>query len=426
MATVAVILSDLHLGSDHSSAGPAAARQLGLEYGVYLKKMLFDPIRAQGDPHVPFLVLNGDTLDFALQDYQQVFTQASQFFCALMKESLFETIVYIAGNHDHNVWQLVQHEVMVMRRVANGLPPKPYPYIQTGILDLGMQTLSLSDVGHPLGNVFLRGLFGPPESAKQAPPIAVVYPNLFLVPQKEAGTQTAPILVTHGHFFCVPWLLMTEVFPKILEVYRSISLQELEQLNAPLTELGWAALGQAGSLTKVAAQIYSEGVDGKTTEADAALDELAGFLDHSMSRYHWYDPREWGTDAAINLCKCLLQKMILHGVNASTAHKGDQTFLDDPGNAARIGRFLGLSRSQFVDASGDKKATLPSALLFGHTHIPIRPEHNGIVDVQRHGSTYHVRAYNTGGWMPDTKGAGACAAFVDAQGGVTFSELWRS
>jgi hypothetical protein len=425
MPTVAVVLSDLHLGSDRSAAGPAALRESGVTYSEHLRRILFDPIRAVAGARVPFLVLNGDTLDFSLQDYQKVFYHASQFFDVLLKEQLFDNVVYISGNHDHNVWQLVQSEVSVVRPVAGGEAPKAYPYIQPGVVDLGAKTLSLSNVSEPLGDVFLKGLFGSKGTENKAPPIAVVYPNLFLAFKGDADAQVAPILVTHGHFFCVPWILMTEVFPKTLEVDRSVSLRDLEQLNAPLTELVWTALGQAGALTKAAARIYDEGVERRATWAASVLDELAEYLDSVVFKYGWYDPREWGSDAIIGIIKNVLQNLILQGVASSAKHKGDEVFLDDPENVERIGRYLDLSFSQYVSATGDRNATLPSAILFGHTHVPIRPEQNASVEVLRNDMKHRVRAYNTGGWMADAKGVGACAAFVNERAEVTFSELWR-
>jgi len=216
MNVVSVVLSDTHLGSAHSVLDPDAAARSGQTYPDHLESVLFAPLkRALPNGKAKFLVLNGDTIDFSLQTFQQALLRAAGFMQKIVASQIFEEIIYIPGNHDHNVWQLLQHEVTVTRRVAAGLPPKPYPYVQAGLLDLTQSTLSLPNVGSPYGDVFLKGLFhlgAPAGPDADELPIAVVYPNLFMFTQ---GSPDRPILATHGHLFCLPWILLTEVFTRL-------------------------------------------------------------------------------------------------------------------------------------------------------------------------------------------------------------------
>ena len=156
MGISAVIISDLHLGSTKSSIDQAAKPSHN-SYEEFIQESywMLSNLTSRMEK-LNFLFLNGDTFDFSLQSYQQVFDSAGKFFRAIAKSNMFEQIILIVGNHDHNLWQLLQHEVMVVRRVCNGRAPLPYPHIQAGILDLRKGTLKLPGVEGGLGDIFLK------------------------------------------------------------------------------------------------------------------------------------------------------------------------------------------------------------------------------------------------------------------------------
>jgi len=112
--------------------------------------------------------------------------------------------------------------------------------------------------------------------------------------------------------------------------------------------------------------------------------------------------------------------LVKKAVDGSGAHRGSDLFLDDPETVRLVNKYLGLARSQYADLLGGGNAGMPSALIFGHTHVPIRPDHAGSVPAQRFGATYAVRAYNSGGWMQESgeESAHAIALTVDEAGGV--------
>jgi hypothetical protein len=426
VSVVAVVVSDLHLGDERSALCPAAAAAAGKTYTDYLDDCFFGPLRdALPGGHAKFLVLNGDTIDFSLQSFGDAIAKASVFMRALAAAKLFDELVFIPGNHDHNVWQLVQQEVMFTRRVAAGLEPKPFPYLQAGLLNLSSQSLTLPKVGGPYGDVFLKGLFQLGADSSPAPdlPIAVVYPNLFVFPEAE---KRRPIIVTHGHFFCLPWIILTEVFPRSLGIDRGLSLMELEQINSPLTELGWTSLGQAGRLTSVVRRLYDECSDGDTRALSGVIDELARFFDEKIFPYARYDPREWASDVAIKAAKALLHGAVTNALDGASSHRGSKLFLDKPENVALVDKYLGLTRSQYSDVVGGQNAGVPGALIFGHTHVPIRPDHGGSVTIQRFGTSYSIRAYNSGGWILDGRNAGAIALTIDDRGDIGSIELGAS
>ena len=423
MGISAVIISDLHLGSTKSSIDQAA-KPSDRSYEEFIQEKLLKVI----EPHLKngkakFLILNGDTFDFSLQSYQEVFDSAGKFFKAIANSNMFEQIILIVGNHDHNLWQLLQHEVMVVRRVATGRAPLPYPHIQAGILDLKSGTLKLPGVEGGLGDIFLKGLFQPPVRVGVAElPIAVVYPNLFILTSDDVSR---PTLVTHGHFFCLPWILLTEVFPKVLGIDKGFRLDELEQINSPLTEFGWTALGQAGRLTKVVEQIYQEGLGHSTKTAERALDELTQYLDENVFKYSSLDVREWFSDGAVKFFNWAIKKLLSDKIVGSSAHKGNHLFLNNSDNQMLINKYLSMTRAQYSKLVPDNvTASIPSMLIFGHTHVPIWPG-QAVVSVQHQGANYEVKAINTGGFMKDTEAAEAICLVINSDTGVDAFQLWK-
>jgi len=357
MSTAAVVLSDLHLGAPDSLLAPKGMDATA--YQAYLDRLLFNPLRAQSPGGAKFLVVNGDVHDFALQPYADAFASGAAFFKAVAASGLLAQMIYLPGNHDRNVWTLLQHENNVISPLTKGSLPTEYPHVQAGVLDAKTGTLQLPGVSLPYGDFFLKGLFQVGASAG-APlpsiPINVVYPNLYVT----GGSESArPLLITHGHFFFFPWVVLTEVFPKNLGIDKGYSLVDLDTINAPITELAWTSLGQAGKLTAAARRVYGGVESGNTGPVNSVLDEMGEYLDEKKWNYHWYDPREIASDAGIKGLKWVLEKFIEDAVSGARDHRGDTSCLDDGETQDRIRNYLALSRSQFSDLQPGNALTHP-------------------------------------------------------------------
>ena len=422
MHTRVVVLTDLHLGSDDCILSKEAAERDERTYEEQVAHFLIDPVRdhlaqtGHGSRAVDYLVLDGDVLDFAIQSYEKAFSAGRRFFQALAKARppLFREIVYIPGNHDHNVWEMVQHEVCVTRRIARGDLPRPYPHVQPGVLtvsdsgaDLELPGVSAGSdrQGPRYGDIFLRGLYGP--SGPQIP-INVAYPNLLI---QATGQGGRPIMVTHGHFFCLPWIVMTEVFPKTLGVECTLTLRELEEINAPLTKFGWTSLGQAGKLTDVADGVWNGIRSGDTSETAKVLDELGCYLDEKVFKGGKWSPKEWLSDGAIKLVKSWLLRS-LAGVNVGM-QRFDSEFLRKDESKGFIRSYCRLSKAAYSGLPGLGEADLPGHVVFGHTHVLIPPDDPDAtieVDGER------VCMPNPGGWL-GTKGAAAVTVREDGEVG---------
>ena len=427
MGMKTVILSDLHLGSKASVLGTAAADQVGQSHADYLKNKLFSKLRAELSPKSPgdrfILVSAGDTLDFSLQDYTAAFTDGQSFFKALAAEELFDDIILLAGNHDHNIWQMVQLETVIVDRLRKGQVPGEFKHIRGALLDLAADKLVIPGVTNVpeernSDSFFIQGLFGDVPSDKR-PKLWVVYPSLFIQPPVAADEAASPILVTHGHFFSLPWVLLTTVFPKSLKIDRNCTIAQLEQLNSPLTEMAWTALGQAGTLTEAARSIYDSMAKGETKAAQAVLDELGDYFDNDVWKYKAINPKEWATDALIFTIKKFLLHLIDNGVKSAGDHKEDHSFLNSDDNQKRIETYLDMSNVQYADLlkSNNPAANpgTPSMVVFGHTHVVIDPAHTG---------PQGVKFLNTGGFMQDVDTVEATAVIVDESGQVRSVKVW--
>jgi metallophosphoesterase superfamily enzyme len=74
---------------------------------------------------VDYLVLLGDILDLSLAPYEDAFRDAKVFFTALQQDGLARELVYVPGNHDFDVWNVVEHQVSVINQLKQGELPRP-------------------------------------------------------------------------------------------------------------------------------------------------------------------------------------------------------------------------------------------------------------------------------------------------------------
>jgi len=58
----------------------------------------------------PTLILNGDTLELALTEYNEAAMVFEGFINLIMPQGaeLFDRIIYIPGNHDHHLWEMAR------------------------------------------------------------------------------------------------------------------------------------------------------------------------------------------------------------------------------------------------------------------------------------------------------------------------------
>ena len=140
------------------------------------------------------------------------------------------------------------------------------------------------------------------------------------------------------------------------------------------------------------------------------------------------DVREWFSDGRLSFLIGRIRKLLAEKIVGSSAHKGDHLFLDilkNSDNLKLINKYLSMTRAQYSKLIPDNvTASIPSMLIFGHTHVPIWPG-QAVVPVQHQGANYEVKAINTGGFMKDTEAAEAICLVLNSDTGVDAFQLWK-
>jgi hypothetical protein len=401
---LALVVSDLHLGEASSV----------LHYGRRFAKgehplvnTLVASIRREAIAgSIPFLILAGDVLDFSLAPVQDALGDFRLFLEDV--HELFDSIVYIPGNHDHHIWRTLQEQVLVVNRIRERAEIGEFPQEQIGTIADGTIVLNGVDSTKQLGaRTFLNDLL--PPGAKQKH-FAVTYPNLFL----KFEQPERDILITHGHFFEVAWTLVSDIFKRSLNL-TTMNYQILERINSPVTEFGWYGLGQAGRLSHFIEELYTELKNSEEEKLSLALYDLEAYLDEVWtfrpSRRKGFcsgirelfsglgaNIQEELSDYGLRLMTRLIKRFIVSQVEERRPYTGGSPLrhcphiLDDAGKTARIQRYLSYSL-------GRRYGFKPHRLIFGHTHIPIR---RGSITMAVNGRRWDIAAFNTGGWVVDS------------------------
>ncbi len=392
------IVSDLHLGDGASqicTLDPQKGRAvIGPKYAA------FASAAGQGND---FLILLGDILDFSIKEYRDTYEVAKVFFEQVKKDNIAETLVYVPGNHDIDVWHSVEYQVNIINKIRKGKKIEYFQHAVPGVIDDRPDSpnpgLTLAGVsprfikGKPVyGGLFLDSLV---QSSTGMPELTFyfAYPNVWLVTDKGES-----VLITHGHYFEAYYALAGELAPKLAqtELPRSerLTLKEMVGVNFPLTQLACSGIGQAGLLTDIVSKVQREVKDGILTRIEAYLSRLPRALTRIFD-ISWL--KKWLLKIGIKLAKgSLLDEL---GEYRSARFK--EAFMKDEKDRERFRRFYRSSLRELDELRKDPTVGVcippPKIVIYGHTHNPFswgRVEPNPIaVD----GMT--VRLYNTGGWL---------------------------
>lgn len=407
------ILSDTHFGDDLNTLvveSPGRPATLGPGYQALA--------RAVG--RVDYLVLAGDVLDFSVASFEKAYRHAKTFFTALQADGLARQIVYIPGNHDFDIWNIVEHQVHVINQLKQGELPRAFSRSVPGVIDdrrrVGADGLVLPrvaakpqwhDNGTKYGNLFLDNI----TRVKAARPgvrsdgrkltFNFVYPNLYLV-----GANGESVLVTHGHYFESYWAVASDWIVRLagddlpLEVPGEMNLQELVGINLPLNQLACTGVGQAEPLTAYVRQIQRDVDAGRLHRVAKLFDRLeAQLLARNSSRS--FIRRRVEAYVIRRLRRWLMSTLESH------PHvRYSRLFLTDPAVRARFRRYYRHSLNELAQLSRDQGITVPppSHVIFGHTHQPI-PWGAGELEDDIDGHKVHF--CNTGGWLMKDDGTAA-------------------
>ena len=105
------LISDTHFGDPLCTLVNTTAAG-GLVAGPRFK----DFVDAAGRDN-EYLILLGDILDFAIQSYSRAYDVARHFFLMVQKERIAKQMIYVPGNHDGDIWHIVEHQVNIIHQI---------------------------------------------------------------------------------------------------------------------------------------------------------------------------------------------------------------------------------------------------------------------------------------------------------------------
>ena len=339
----------------------------------------------------PVLVLNGDILDLSLAPTAFACLNARCFFHC-MEESGFKEVIYVPGNHDHHLWRIALEEAALREAVDQG---KSH-YNRTAAV--------------PGVSEALRQLFGLSDGIK----LTVAYPNyLHVVSGNLAHSERQWWLVFHhGHLLERWWTALSTLIPS--NDGRSHSLEELEAINEPLTELLWFATGDAGRLSDIVGSLYVGAVNSE---------QMKTLLDNVVKEAFQSLQRRWGLRIPgwkQWLIRGAIVEVMSRLATSGLAGGGDKVSRVNIVSSNLRGSALNEQLRVSVAGYRSRYASVsPSCFIFGHTHktqaddsIIVRDFTT--IDIGKTG--FHECIFNTGGWVVEPTVAKPDASYLISMG----------
>lgn len=356
------------------------------------------------------LVLVGDIIDFAITEYAEAYRCAQCFFNAVKRDGIADVVLYLAGNHDADLWHIVQHQRHVIRRLGiEGKLPEPYAHSVPAIIDdrstsrertivlHGVKRNSPSASNHPYGRLFLDNISDPPTTFYFA------FPNLYI--SSDSGT----VLVTHGQYLEAYWSFLGSAVPLIApeviapgtspppcpeEILDMIDIESMTAMNYPLNQLSCTGVGQAGAVTRMAHIVEKESVKKQFEHTSRYLD---GVIDLGVQKL-----------LRSSLLGCMTRRLLkrakakaLANIAERPSARYDSLFFERESVRRRFYRYYSqcLREIEKIRSESGTEIPPPARIIFGHTHQPISmaDEHLSVPCGER--SRNSVVLHNTGGWL---------------------------
>lgn len=409
------ILSDIHFGN------PNSFLKLSDENDKNKKNnnSKFDSFYAAVGSNNDYLILLGDIFDLSVASYEEVYDAAKDFFLEIKRKNIAKQIIYIPGNHDSDMWNILEHEINVMYQLNKGKLPTPFRMSIPGILDCRNNKCDLemyntsqnvfiskdSDPNKPNYSIFLNkitiseikyenGERIPDEktSEKEETIFKIVYPNLYLLLDKDT------ILLTHGHYFEKTWTAGTKLLDELdlkdtILAYckdnigcsdKEYTMTTLAGINQIVTQLLCTGVGQAFPFSKYVQALVND-TDGKVKAA--LIKKLENYLEIKIKE-----------KIKIGYLSRIIAKKIIKIINEKINKPTSKN--DDSKESKNIKSYLKIVQDEVNRVNNCK--TKPQGLninnithiIFGHTHSPYNFKKN-----PKFGNQYDVA--NTGGWLGD-------------------------
>jgi UDP-2,3-diacylglucosamine pyrophosphatase LpxH len=387
------IISDTHFGDD--SCLLVTKQGIG---GIGAGPKYQDFINAVGRDN-DYLVLAGDVFDFSIADYATAYEYGKVFFQLVKDDGIAGEIIYVAGNHDADIWHIVQHQRSIINKIIAREAPERFQHSVAGVIDdrkgrspqrgtliLDKTTIRRQEGGPKYGGMFLDNITNPPTTFN------FVYPNLYMVTEKET------VLITHGQYLETFWAILGEMAIKLayddLKV-RDVNVEEMVEMNFPLNQLACTGIGQAGVLTDVVRQVQVDVKNGNLKRVERYLKRLEKEIDN-ITDYGWL--KELVADILVRK----LKNEVLDALSGTEETRYSDDFINQKDVKKRLKRFYASSLAEIGDINEKTGQNIPAPwrIIFGHTHQPIpwdpNPGKRGSISV---GGPKPVVLSNGGGWI---------------------------
>ena len=384
------ITSDTHLGDPLCSL----VEWNGNDYTEGPKYKEFKEAAGTGND---YLILLGDILDFSVTSYENAYRAGKVFFTLVQKDKIADQIIYVPGNHDYDIWNIVENEVNIIHQIKNGKIPRKFRTAVPGILDDRTNTdnpgLTLSGVGkrsdgsYTYGGLFLDHITDDPSH------FIFCYPNLYL------ATDEGTILMTHGHYLDNYWSLLSKwapiIFGSDLKLGTKMDIQEMVGMNFPFNQLACSGVGQAGILSEILSKVQQQIKEGKIEKTRQYLDNLDKYLDDNVFDYRkWY---QFINEAASDLASNKAKKLILDKISSVTKVRYNKEYFQQPEVQERFFTYYNACLAELEELGKLNNINIqePDKVIFGHTHEAISLER----PIQLPLEGKRINLFNTGGWL---------------------------
>lgn len=390
-----VCLSDTHFGADNSlltNLQPGTATVEPLHPSPVLQAFvacLSDLISKNQNAAPPTLILNGDILELALTTDNNAAMAFERFLELIVpnggKPLFANEMIYIAGNHDHHLWETARETQYANFINKNpDLQNLPVPWHTTNIFS-----------GDPVPAFFLNTLIQR-HAAMQNVTVRAVYPNFGL--KDDRGKL---VVFSHGHFIESIYMLMTTLRSMIFPDRKPpAAIWDLEAENFAWIDFFWSTLGRSGDVGTDVELIYNMMTDPRKLKI--VINNLASGIIREFGKQ--------GLSARVDsdfLGEFL--NLTLGRVAAAERHDGSALLTADSTQGLK-NYIEGVLLTQLDEELNHNRPT-DWSFVFGHTHKPYEDAEEFV------GYPGATGLYNTGGWVVDTPQVeplnGASAVLVD-------------
>lgn len=435
------IISDTHFGDPDCVLDPKPLVQDKEEVDTKKQKRndnaLASFFNGLGGEDIHYLVMIGDILDFSIASYKDAYRSAKNFFQEVVTNGKIKKILYIPGNHDADVWHIVEHQTNVINKIADNKDVEEFRHSVPAIIDdrSGAGCLQLYGVSpSPISNndspdYSKQRLFMDKLTDGQVP-IYFAYPNAYLV------TDDKTVLLTHGQYFDPFWSVSGEIVMNIAkdDIYKYtkasfLNIRRMMECNFPLTRLSCTGIGQAGALSELALDIQKEIKDGKMERVSRYIERIKKWLDEQIKFNNW---NPLGLIKEVFSDQCLegaFDKLMdeLSKLKNPTGARHNEKYLIE--SLHRIRNFFDASIHERDEINNNPawkggKVPSPSWVVFGHTHDSIpygKPEQHILMPGQS-----PVRFCNTGGWLDEPNCNGEIFIYDTQSGFSSVPVTWDS